>query len=224
MPTLSYILMARSRARVEDEIVAKHARAVDVLRRVPPPWGPTPHDPLPLGRWGGRERFRREVNLTGRLGKGIEGEISFCGRDWVDEHGDDAQGDDYLTLEFGPAQSGYRALLYEALPAYVEAIDAYSATVEDAETMHADFERWRQSSETGRHGVFRIQPANYWDRELCRRAWALTPEEVVVRLGEHVESARVFHDGALVVVTSEVLPTAESERIDGRLRPLLARA
>jgi hypothetical protein len=84
-----------------------------------------------------------------------------------------------------------------------------------------EFDRWRESEHKGRNGVFRIWPVNFWDAELCRRGFGLTPDQVVRRVAAHVESAQVFNGGAMVTITSQILPGDEIAQIDGRIRPLL---
>ena len=110
----------------------------------------------------------------------------------------------------------------EVFPAYVEAMDAYNAWMQD-EHVYRQVAESRGGDWGGdfRDDVAVIMPANFWDRELCRRAFRLTPEQIVGRLQGRVAEARLFLDGVLVVYSYERVPDDKLWLIDGELRPFL---
>src|SRR5262249_49557371 len=122
---------------------------------------------------------------------------------------DNAQYDDYAIIPFIPSRPGaaerLRALFHEVLPAYVEAFDCYRARVYDLDIRMADWTRVVELSNStgrdvdGRDGAYRIHPGNYFDRELCRRAFGAEPAKIIERLQGKVEKVSALGDGVLLV-------------------------
>jgi len=74
----------------------------------------------------------------------------------------------------------------------------------------------------GRDGVYRINAVNYYDRELCQRAFNLSPEQIVERLDGKVESVSLLSDGVMLIYSSKLLERDELEKIDAKVKALLA--
>jgi hypothetical protein len=74
----------------------------------------------------------------------------------------------------------------------------------------------------GRDSVFRLGPVNHLDRELCRRAFGLVPEEVARALNGRVEAASVLLDGVFIVASSRLISRDELEVLNRNLREALA--
>jgi hypothetical protein len=218
---MNYVLNVRTRPNL-DEIPRDFIdRVVRRLRQLGPPWGLKPGD-LPSPRSGKSDPLTI-IKLTKHLGEHIKGEMVLRNRDWTLAlpNPDQPSCDDYIIVDFDPRKVVYEDLAHHAFPAYVEATGAYFGEIAENGLRVDEFDRWRESENKGRNGVFRIWPVNFWDTELCRRAFGLTPGQVVQRVGAHVESAKVFKGGALITVTSKVMPKDEIAQIDGRIRPLL---
>ena len=65
-----------------------------------------------------------------------------------------------------------------------------------------------------RHGVFRIHPVSFFDRQLCVRALGLQPEAVISRLAGKVEKAELYYDGVLIVSSSRPLPLEAADQVN----------
>ena len=53
--------------------------------------------------------------------------------------------------------------------------------------------------------------------------FGISPEEIVSTLKEHVYRAELFMNGALIIVTDQLLDREGIQAIDGRIRPLIQR-
>lgn len=141
------------------------------------------------------------------------------------ETGDYSIYDDGMTISVNINNKlmDYEFFVKSALPVYIEAMQPYlvELIVSDESVASKQWPIDAVETKDFRDGVRRIWPANFWDRELCRRAFHLTPEQVVRCLEGHVAEARVFMDGALIVCSHERIPNEKILAIDGELRPLL---
>lgn len=221
-----YELELRHRAAVNESIPERHDRFMRAMARYAPPWGlkglkiPPARDVMP-------GELSSVVRLRGMAPKGEWSYVKypFRGENYLR---DNAQFDDFTVITFDPAAAAdrLRELFDEVLPAYIEAFGSYKATVSDSQIRLAD---WKHVVELcnstgkdvdGRDGVYRINPANYFDRELCRRAFGLAPESIVGVLQGKVERAALLGDGVLLVAASKIpLPREDYEKLDARARP-----
>ena len=64
-----------------------------------------------------------------------------------------------------------------------------------------------------RHGVFRIHPVSFFDRQLCERAFGIQPETVASRLTGKVERVGLHEDGVLIVASSRALPLPAADQV-----------
>lgn len=202
---MKYELLLRSRASREESIPAKHERLLAGMREIAPPWGlggttgPSAPDP------GGE--LIAQARLTPFLGRGIRGEVVYqFRRDFRDE----GSADDFLSLTFNPEKVNYAAFVDEALPKYLSAFDAYRGELGDAKFTHLDFDAARKVD--FRHGVFRVYPVSYYDKQLCLRAFELEPDEIVARLADTCERVTRHGDGVLVVVSTKPLSLTEADQ------------
>jgi hypothetical protein len=73
----------------------------------------------------------------------------------------------------------------------------------------------------GRDGVYRVGPVSFFDRQLCVRAFGLSPEAVVQALQEKAERVGLVADGVLIVLTTRLIDRRElellSDSVDRRL-------
>jgi hypothetical protein len=173
-------------------------------------WGPKPDAKAwPLATEPGSD-FSSGVSLTKMLK--VKANVRYANRWWLRDSGGE---DDYLVLEFDPGRADYAALTGHVLRHFVEAMDGYLAEGGDEKLVHLWFEEWRMEKGDYRDAVNRLFPLNYFDAELCRRAFGMTPRQVVAAVEGAVERAEVWRDGALVYVTTEVLPV---DQLDARCR------
>jgi hypothetical protein len=223
-----YELDLRHRAAANEPIPERHDRFMRAMARFAPPWGlkgreiPPARDVKP-GELSSLVKFR---------GLSPKGEMSyvkypFRGEKYLE---DNARFDDQVIIVFDPAVAAdrRRELFDEVLPAYVEAFGCYRATLYDSDIRQTDWKGVVEACAStgkdadGRDGAYRIHPASFWDRELCRRAFGVAPEKIVERLHGKVEKVSMLGDGVLLVVDSKIpLQRDEYEKIDARVRPLL---
>ena len=114
-------------------------------------------------------------------------------------------------------------------PTYIKAMRPYLGKMYDVDLATADM--GTPNFDTGefyenpdyvqsRKGIYRIWPANYWDSDLCRRAFNLTPEEIVKRVKDQVATCEVFEHGVLLIYSNEQMSIEEILNINSVLIPL----
>ncbi|HJY76379.1 MAG TPA: hypothetical protein VKE95_07085 [Burkholderiales bacterium] len=224
----TYELDLRHRARVNESIPERHDRFMGAMARFAPPWGLKGLD-IPPARDVKPGELSTLVKFRGLAPKG---EMSYVKYPLRSEKylRDNAQYDDQVIIVFKsvvPAER-LRELFDEVLPAYIEAFGCYRATVYDSDIRMTDWKRVVELCAStgkdvdGRDGAYRIHPASFWDRELCRRAFGLAPENIVERLQGKAEKVSQLDDGVLLVSNSKIpLPPEEYEKLNARVKPLL---
>ncbi|QKF50570.1 hypothetical protein [Pseudomonas graminis] len=166
------------------------------------------------------------VSLDKVLPKGIKGRIVYSLRSekYLE---DDAQFDDSLFVDFSIAKTDYSDLLKRVFPAYVQAFGAYRAALHDWSVTRSDWPAVVAACDAtkkdvnGRDGVFRINAVNYFDEELCLRAFGKSPQQIISCLKGHVEEASELDGGVLIVVSYTPLSTSEIATAGERLKKLL---
>jgi hypothetical protein len=199
-------IMLRYRARADESIEERHVHVLNRLSSLSGRWRlaspdsfPPPH--LEAGDLGG------DVDLGHALGPDVKAALAYTFRS-VAYLRDESVHDDHLVLE---APSG-AIRIADVITPFRELICAYQpyrATVDADAMRHPD--DWERAAELGRltgvdvdgrDTVYRIPELCYFDAEFCRRAFALTPSELVVRLEPLVECVEEFADGVFILVTS----------------------
>ncbi|MCF7531651.1 hypothetical protein [Pseudomonas petrae] len=166
------------------------------------------------------------VSLDKSLPKGIKGRIVYSLRSekYLE---DDAQFDDSLFVDFSIAKIDYSDLLKMVFPAYIHAFGAYRAALHDWSVTRSDWPAVVAACDAtkkdvnGRDGVFRINAINYFDEELCLRAFGKSPQQIISCLKGHVEEASELAGGVLIVVSYTPLSTSEITTAGERLKELL---
>ena len=205
---MNFRLMMRSRP--DGPIPAKHERFLSCLAELKSDWGligttwPDAKDPgtLPM----------QQVKLSKCFTKGIKANVSYQNRKYVRDEG---QFDDYFTLEFDPKQVDYLLLVKYVFQVYLDAFGAYRGQIGDEAFIYLDFEASRHVDL--RHGVFRVLPVSFFDRELCVRSYGLEPGHIANRVTPWVESVSLRSDGILIVGTSQVISFEEAKAMTDRL-------
>ena len=225
--TLRYHLALRHRATLEEGIGARHSRLIEKLREIAPPWG------IPAGYLAEEPcvapgKLSVRIDLRGVLGRPLKGFVAYCLRKDTYLGPDEAFYDDVFIVDFDPSKVDYGSFVRSVFRLYVEAFDAYRATIREenivAEDQSEIVRRARTSDKDvdGRDGVLRISAVNYYDALLCQRAFELTPRQIVARLKGTVEEVEEFGDGVLLIADSKVLSKEELLKIDGVIRDKLS--
>jgi len=198
--------MFRFRATKSQDIQERHFEVLDKLKRISWLWSSTP-DRVELSR--GEESGSCSLNPFLRME--IKGSISYGPR-YSTGIPDRAMYDDFLTLDFDENRihySEFTGLIFERI---VKAFDAYRATVIlDIDATIDNHEKIVELTQStgkdvdGRDTVYRLNPVNYFDDQLCHRAFGYSAVEVVARLGGEVERVSVQDGGALIIVTTDLV-------------------
>ena len=220
-----YYIGLRRRARVGESHQELHRRFIETMSRYDAPWGYKNHE-MPIAPEFGKN-LTSVVELRALSGKDRKSYICYLFRS-EQYLKDKAQFDDHVIVEFQSKGVDTEVLFEKVFPAYIEAFDCYRATVASREIEMAGWDSIVElcnktgKDVNGRDGVYRINPANFFDRELCRRAFGLTPEQIRKRLEGKVEKVSLLHDGVLIIYSSK-LPSSreEYEKIDSELKTLL---
>lgn len=216
---MKYQMMMRSRPTPAQTIEEKHLQFMQALSEVST-FGLT-HRKWPKAPDSGRE-LSANVNLTRYLQEEFKGYVSYKYRgEYLSEPANDAAlYDDYFVLEFNPKKINYDFFALNVFPQYIERFNSYLGFIMNHEFTHIDFDTARTID--FRHGVYRIHPLNFFDEQLCNRAFGLSPEEIQNRLKNKVEKVVLIQNGVLIIVSSEILPLEEEDKINEDLRPLFS--
>jgi hypothetical protein len=217
-------------ARVDEAVSAeqRHARFFEGIKEIPVPWGlgDRPVPPTPEFR----RRSVAAIGLTKFFGIGVKrAMITYRYRRLLS---DDGYSDDGLIIAFDPAKVDVHHLIYTVIPRYIEAFDAYRVDYYDEQFVDLAYEE--RVEEGGvvytskskeyvdpRFKVDEVWPVSFYDELLCRRAFNLTPTEVLRRLEGKVEHGRLLHGGAYLVGTSQVLPIEEAQKVCREMKSAL---
>lgn len=218
----SYKLEFRHRPKFSEPIEERHKKFVEKLSGLGKPWDLAGAVEVPDIE--GELVFSFSLNKL--LPNGIKGRIaySFRSEKYLD---DDAQFDDSLYIEFSNAKVDYSDLLKRIFPAYTDAFGAYRAALHDWSITRSDWPAVVAACDAtkkdvnGRDGVFRINAANYFDEELCLRAFGKSPQEIINCLNGHVEEVSELGGGVLIVLSYTPLSTSGITTAGERLREIL---
>jgi hypothetical protein len=151
------------------------------------------------------------------LENGFVGQICYPFRD--PNASDKASNDDFICIDFNPLKIDYELIVSDVFPRLVAAFDGYRGQIIDTKIYSLDFEKKQTIDD--RHGVYRILPVAFYDRQLCVRGFNLSPEEITKRLSGRVESAKLFNDGVLLIERSRPFTLEEADFIDNSIRTIL---
>ncbi|WP_460132368.1 hypothetical protein [Pseudomonas sp. S1_E04] len=217
-----YKLEFRHRPSVSESIEERHINFLKAIGDLGVPWNL--NGPLEVPSIG--SELVVSVSLDKLLPTGVKGRISYALRDKKHLE-DDAQFDDTLFIEFSRYKVNYSDLLKVVFPRYVKTFGSYRAVLHDWDITRGDWPLVLEACDAtkkdinGRDGVFRINAANYFDRELCLRAFGRDPAQLVELLSGYVEEVREFEGGILIVISYIPISTAELISVGGRLRELM---
>lgn len=218
-------LMVRRRSRM-DSVPELNRRLVSRLAELPEIWG-VGRSPDAIRLVYDDEGEFAGSNFTRSLKADLTGHASYISRfpGWVEP--DESSADDFCVFEYSASE--YADMTNYVLPSVVKTFDAYRASAHTSlEVRSAD---WQKICELHTHGspdldgrdsVYRIWPANFFDDTLCRRAFGLSAEEVVVRAAPECDDAYVLNGGAFLLVSKEPVSDRDAlnalhERVAARL-------
>jgi hypothetical protein len=123
---------------------------------------------------------------------------------------DDPSNDDWINLEFAPANVAFPALLSDWLPAAAEVFSPYSIVLAAQETLLAEYE-----AEMGKERAFNprkrlelFHPATFLSAELCANSFGRSPTQLTEILGS-ICHTRTVGSGVLVVMSMTELTQLE---------------
>jgi hypothetical protein len=168
-------------------------------------------------------------DLSSCLTDGIKGAISYASR-LPAAIVDKAISDDSIVLKFDNNEVDLEWFCNHVFPEVIKVFLPYrAAIVTDLDQDLDDFENIVQESQRtgsdidGRDSVFRIQPVNYFDDLMCKRAFGLSANEVVEKLKKSAERAESFEAGALLMISSNPLVGEQLFSMDSIVRKDLSK-
>jgi len=223
-------VMLRHRAAASESYLDNHRELLAGAHGLDSPWDLVGREKVPDIGSG----LSTEVRLSRHLSIRGDAYILYEYRtEWVhDPNPDHSFHDDHMVIELTSKKINYGYVAREVFPCYARAFQSYYGTIHDMDLEIADNPRlaaperspgqWRlKYSNNLRELIIRINAVNYFDRELCRRSFGLTPEVMVERLSGKVEDARMLGDGILLVYTYKFLEVEELKKVDGEVRKML---
>jgi hypothetical protein len=168
------------------------------------------------------------ANISPCLATGFDGAVSYASRlpmSIVDR----AISDDFLTIRSSAASFELDWFCNQLFPKVVASFAPYRAALISDMDLYCDdheaiYEQARMSSldVDGRDTVFRFQWVNFFDVELCRRAFNLSVDEVSAKLQGVVKEARTVENGVLIIASDRPLIGTELEHTDNRIKVALS--
>lgn len=223
MSGVRVLLQARYRARAGESIESRHTEFVANMSRIGPPLGFSGLEPpaTPQVRDGdlsALEWFRYPV-------PGVKLQMHYKFRSDRYLNRDESHFDDSISIEFKTSNKAlnYQALLHEHFPHVIEAYRGFRARAlygshglmyEDCgwnewsgrETTNPVYWKLRNDESIdvdGRNNIYTLEPAMYWDAELCQRALGFGRDEVIQRLNGKVPRVEPLMDGVYVVFNDD---------------------
>jgi hypothetical protein len=205
-----YTLRCFHRVQSAPTIEAVHKLLMNCLKSLDGAFGMPPNvetPPAPAEDCGGALDGR--VFLTKLLGRGIRlatAKYTYRQNPSYTQSIKVAGLDDSFICSFDARKVDFRDVAMRAFPRIVEAFHAYRGDVHCEEFFMQGSDQWQRENERrglggidvdGRDSVMYLHAANYWDGELCERAFGLRPVEVVARLKGKVLRTEVLGNGAL---------------------------
>lgn len=168
------------------------------------------------------------LDMTPCLAANVSGAASYASR-LPAAIVDRAISDDVLTLQWDHDHVDFRWMIGVVFEGLIQAFDPYrAAVVTDLDQDLDDFEEICQIATRtgrdidGRDSVYRLQAVNYFDDCMCRRAFDLSANDVVSRLSETIELAKVLSGGALLVLSSVPCTASELSDLEAKARSALS--
>jgi hypothetical protein len=203
-----YWLVLHSRPDVSVSAEQKHARFFESIKELAEPWGfgekPVPPPPEFRGA-------SAVIGLTKFFGDGVSrAMVSYRHRSILS---DDGFSDDLLNITFKPASSDLHYFVYTVVPLYAIAFESYLVEYFDDRMIDVAAEELKGLPVNPRSIVHRVGIVSFFDELLCRRAFDLSPAEVLDRMQGTIEHASLLQGGVYLVGSSQILPFDEAQQL-----------
>ncbi len=224
MSAARILLQTRYRARADESIDSRHTEFVANMSRIGPPLGfsgvaPPATPQMRDGDLSALEWFRY-------LTPGVKLQMHYKFRSGRYLNRDESHFDDSISIEFKTSNKAlnYCELLHEHFPRVIEAYCGYRARALYSSQYDIDYtdcfwDEWSGKEPTnptywklrndksidvdGRNNIYTLEPAMYWDAELCQRALGFGRDEVIQRLNGKVPRVEPLMDGVYVVFNDD---------------------
>lgn len=225
MTAARILLQTRYRARADESIDSRHAEFVANMSRIGPPLGFAGLEPPATPRikkvddLSALEWFRYPI-------PGMKMQMHYKFRSDRYLNRDDSHLDDSISIEFKTSNKAlnYQEILHEQFPRVIEAYRGYWARALYSSQYDIDYtdcfwDEWSGKEATnptywklrndksidvdGRNNIYTLEPAMYWDSELCWRALGYDRDEVIRRLAGKVPRVEPLMDGVYVVFNDD---------------------
>jgi len=210
-----YALILSHRPKIDEDVKEKHKGFSNSLMKYHFPWG-YGDSQVPDVNIDSAELVY-VVKLKELSPRGLRSYITYSLRS--DQYlRDVAEHDDKVVIELKPQDLNLSLFIKEILPHYIECFDCYRASIINRDLSTGDWsvivDEYNSTGKDidGRDSVYRINEINFYDRELCKRAFNLTPEKIVGKLEGKVEY------GVILIYSSTLLPQEELEQIDTKVK------
>lgn len=201
------------RARVEDSVSALNASLIQGLSRLGSIW--RAGAAAPAFDPGVGESASTDLSLA--LQNGIRGAISFASR-FPRAVVDRAISDDIVILYIDSDSVSVTEFCETTFLSICQIFGAYRASViTDVDADLDDYEKIVELSRSstkdldGRDAVYRLKPVNFFDEELCSRAFGLSAGEVANALRGFVHAASVVDGGVYIALYRDPLEPSARE-------------
>lgn len=157
------------------------------------------------------------VSLTRALPSGISGYVLYTNRVRLQ---DDAVNDDHVIIKFRRRHVDLGQWLKVIFPAFVRCFDAYYGAILNREDSSSVYERhpWDPRWTVGYLGL-----VNYFDTQLCQRAFRMSPAQLIERWSTEFVMAKVYRKGALLMLEKSTEADANfATHADALLRRMLS--
>ncbi len=138
-----------------------------------------------------------EVSLTRGFPSRMKGFVHYYNRDCAEDHG---RCDDFLVIDFDPRDCEYDYVIRKMFPTAVQAFSPYLGLI-----AHQNEWSSRKPFVETRSEVRQFDLVNYYDRELCRRAFGLTPIQLGNRLKPQACELKSDRKGTYLILTDEIM-------------------
>lgn len=244
MSSVEVHLQARYRTRTDESIEKCHALFMGGMLKFGAPLGLQGLQPPPAPRIGPGSESLVGVECFRYPASGLELQMTAQFRHELLIGVDKASSDDSISLGFTTSDKGldYRAILHEHFPRVIEAYRGYRAWAvfgsHGIKYTDCFWSKWNGRATTnptygrllqdrrididGRNNVYTLEPAVFWDAELCRRALGYGPEEVMYRLKGRALVVRPLLDGVYIVFDDDpALGYEDFVEMNRQFKPLL---
>lgn len=214
---MTYEIRFRRRAAAGESVAELNDRVLSDLSRMGELWLDSELRPG-LDRGSGESAA---VDLSPFLSSGLRGAISYASR-VPSVVVDKSMSDDVMTIRVDASALDESIFPRKCFLEIVSLFSAYRASVVmDLDSDLDDFEKIVQESVRtgldidGRDSVFRISAVNFFDDELCLRAFGISAAKVVSGLDGMIEKAALHSGGAFLLLSSDLRQSSElSSRVE----------